>query len=114
MNMDLKKIHDRCMSQPGAEVTYPFGPTPVCYKLHGKIFAMFFHEWQDPIITLKCQKDANIPLRALFPDHIIRAYHLSDAHQPYWFSVRIKGFPEEVLLQLIDEAYDALRSSIIK
>ena len=114
MSICIDKIRTRCMEQPGAEETFPFGPTPICYKLHGKIFAMFFHAWQEPILTLKCQKDANIPLRALFPDHIIRAYHLSDAHQPYWYSIKLKGFPEEVLFTLIDEAYGALRCKLTK
>lgn len=114
MSTDLKKIHAHCMDHPFAEETHPFGSTPICYKLRGKVFAMLFHEWHEPIITLKCQKDANIPLRALFPEHIIRAYHFSDVHQPFWYSIKLKGFPEEVLWRLIDEAYDALRSSIFK
>ena len=111
--MDLKKIHARCLEQPGAEETYPFGETPICYKLHGKIFAQLFHTWSPPIITLTCRRDMSFVYRSLYPDKVVRAYHLSDMHQPYWFTVRLDDFPEDVLFRMIDEAYDALRSQII-
>lgn len=112
--MDLKAIHEHCLQKPGVQETYPFGETPICYKLHGKIFAQLFHTWEQPIITLKCRKDNSFIYRSIYPDHVIRAYHFSDRHQPYWFSVRLKNFPENVVLQMIDEAYDALRETIIK
>ena len=111
--MDLQKIHLHCLSFPGVEETYPFGETPVCYKLHGKIFAMMFHAWEQPLIALKCRRDMSFFYRGIYPDQVVRAYHFSDMHQPYWFSVKMENFPEDELLRMIGEAYDALRESVI-
>jgi len=112
--MDLKDIHAYCLDKPGAEETYPFGDTPICYKLHGKIFAQLFHRWDQPFLTLKCRRDMSFFYRGIYPEQVMRAYHFSDIHQPYWFSVLVNGFPENELKKMIDEAYDALRSTLIK
>lgn len=106
--MDLKAIHEHCLSKPSAEETYPFGETPICYKLHGKIFAQLFHTWEHPIITLKCRRDMSLFYRSIYPENIVRAYHVPERQQPYWFSIKLTDFPQDALLRMIDEAYDAI------
>ena len=39
---------------------------------------------------------------------VVRGYHCPPVQQPYWNTVYLDGFPEEVLLDMIDLAYETV------
>lgn len=105
-------IQDYCMSKPLAYESRPFGEHPICYRLMGKIFVQFIPVESFYRITLKCTPDKAELYRQLFPDVVVRGYHCPPVHQPYWNTVNLDLFADlDLLLQMIDEAYDAVAAS---
>ena len=105
-------IQGYCMSKPLAYESRPFGEHPICYRLMGKIFVQFIPVESFYRITLKCTPDKAELYRQLFPDVVMRGYHCPPVHQPYWNTVNLDLFADlDLLLQMIDEAYDAVAAS---
>ncbi len=102
----MNRIHEYCMSKPCAYESRPFGELPICYRVSGKIFAQFgtTSEWYK--MTLKTNPDAAFFYRDLYPGVVVRGYHCPPVQQPYWNTIELEEFPETVLFQMIDEAYD--------
>ena len=102
----INRIHEYCMSKPCAYESRPFGELPICYRVGGKIFAQFgtMPEWYK--MTLKTNPDAAFFYRDLYPGVVVRGYHCPPVQQPYWNTIELEEFPEQVLVQMIDEAYD--------
>lgn len=109
--MTCEHIQAYCLSKRCAAETYPFGPTPICYKLNGKIFAQLYPYPEDYKITLKCTREMGELFRFLYPHHVTRGYHCPPVQQPYWNTIALEGFPEDELIRLIDHAYDAVLHS---
>lgn len=38
--MNIESLRDYCISKPGAEESFPFGPETMVYKVDGKIFLL--------------------------------------------------------------------------
>ncbi len=93
---------------------YPFGDTPICYKLNGKIFAQLYPHLEDYKITLKCTADAGQFYRMVYPEQVVRGYHCPPVQQPYWNTVYLDNFPKEELFHMIDLAYDTVLHSFSK
>lgn len=105
----ISAIAEYCMKHTGAYETRPFGEYPICYKVMGKIFAQFNPEEKFYKMTLKCEPDKANLYRQLYPGVILRGYHCPPVQQPYWNTVNLDDFYEmDMLLQMIDEAYDAV------
>ena len=113
-NMKPEEIKTYCMAKPGAYEDLPFGPVPVCYKVHGKIFAQLYPEPEDYKITLKCTAFAGQMFRQAYPGIVVRGYHCPPVQQPYWNTVVLEGFPAEELYYMIDHAYETVLTSFSK
>ncbi|MBQ5711864.1 MAG: MmcQ/YjbR family DNA-binding protein [Oscillospiraceae bacterium] len=103
-------IHHYCLSKYGAEATLPFGPSPVCFKVGGKIFAQLYAEK----LTLKCTLSQGELFRSLWPEMVVRGYHCPPVQQPYWNTFDLSRFPEAELPGMIDLAYRAVLDSFSK
>ena len=112
--MTAAEIRAYCLGKHLAREALPFGQTPLCYKLHGKIFAQLYPYAHDFKITLKCPLDMGDFYRQLYPGQVVRGYHCPPAQQPYWNTVWLDNFPEEELLRMIDLAYDTVLRSFSK
>lgn len=107
----LKVIEEYCLRQPGAYESRPFGKYPICYRVMGKIFAQLNPEKEFFKITLKCDQEKANLYRQLYPGIIVRGYHCPPVQQPYWNTVDLDVFSDmDMLLQMIDEAYEAVIS----
>lgn len=112
--MEVSEIKRYCMSKAKAEEAFPFGAVPICYRLEGKIFAQLYPNALDFKITLKCTFELGEMYRSLFPKQVKRGYHCPPVQQPYWNTVQLSGFPDDILLDMIDSAYDTVLHSFSK
>lgn len=109
--IEVEKIKEYCLSKHRAYEEYPFGDVPICYKLNNKIFAQLYPNADDFKITLKCTPDEADFWRQAYPGIVVRGYHCPPVQQPYWNTIHLKDFPEDVLLDMIDKAYDTVLHS---
>lgn len=109
--MKPEEIKAYCLNKWKATEEYPFGDTPICYKLNGKIFAQLYPNPGDYKISLKCTADAGQFFRQVYPGVVVRGYHCPPVQQPYWNTIHLEGFPDEELLNMIDMAYDTVLKS---
>lgn len=118
MNCDERTralIESYCRRKPGAYEARPFGEVPLCYKVMGKIFAQFYPKAEFYKITLKCEPEKAQVYRQLFPGVVLRGYYCPPVQQPYWNTVELSVFEdEEMLWQMIDEAYEAVVQRLTK
>ena len=104
--MDLRAL---CMGFSGAEETYPFSAEASVFKVRGKIFAIAHLAAEPPHISLKCEPDLAVQLRA---DHaaITPGYHLNKRH---WNTVAVDGsLPERLLRDMVEDSYDLIVAAL--
>jgi predicted DNA-binding protein (MmcQ/YjbR family) len=107
-SMDLRAL---CMAFAGAEETYPFSPDATVFKVRGKIFAIAHLAAEPPRISLKCEPDLAVHLRA---DHaaITPGYHLDKRH---WNTVVVDGsVPAHLVRDMVEDSYDLVVSALPK
>lgn len=109
--MDPEDIKAYCLSKPKAYEDFPFGDTPICYKVNGRIFAQLYPLQSDYKITLKCTSFSGQMFRQAYPGTVVRGYHCPSAQQPYWNTIYLDQFPSEELPYMIDHAYETVLSS---
>jgi len=92
-----------CGAKPGSVEDYPFGDEVAVFKVVGRIFALVSLGSPPGSVSLKCDPDLAVGLRAQYAA-ITPGYHLSKRH---WNTVALDGsVPDEELLELIDHSYD--------
>ncbi len=108
--MKPEEIKACCLAKPKAYECFPFGDTPACYKVYGKIFAQVYPN----MVTLKCTAFSGQMFRQAYPGVVVRGYHCPPVQQPYWNSIRLDRFPSEELPMMIDHAYETVVASFSK
>lgn len=101
--MKLDELRAYCLSKPGADESYPFGPGALVMKVGGKLFAIIADE-EDPLtVSLKCEPDIAVMLRKHYPA-VGPGYHLNKRH---WNTVTLDGtIPKKEIREWIDDSYD--------
>ena len=108
VSMDLRAL---CLGFPGAEETYPFSADASVFKVAGKIFAIAHLAADPPRISLKCEPEIAVHLRADHPA-ITPGYHLDKRH---WNTVVCDGsVPDQLLRDMIEDSYDLIVSALPK
>ena len=108
--MNLEEIKAYCLAKPKAVETYPFGESPICYKVNGKIFAQLYSDK----VTLKCTAFSGQMFRQAYPGVVVRGYHCPPVQQPYWNTIDLDHFPGEELPMMIDHAYETVLAGFSK
>ena len=107
-DMDLRAL---CMGFTEAEETYPFSAEASVFKVRGKIFAIVHLTAEPPHMSLKCEPDLAVQLRADHPA-ITPGYHLNKRH---WNTVAVDGsVPEQLLRDMVEDSYDLVVSALPK
>lgn len=97
-------------SFPGATSGYPFGPGALVYKVGEKMFALVADDVEPFRISLKCEPDLALELRAQYPGAVSAGYHLNKRH---WNTIELNGtIPEEELAEWICHSYDLVVASL--
>lgn len=108
MNMNNEEIREYCISKPGVTESLPFSDTALVFKVRGKMFALLDLSEEARGISLKCDPELAIDLRARYPE-VTGAWHFSKKH---WNGVKFKTLPEELVKEWIDHSYELVRRSL--
>lgn len=103
-----------CLAKKAAHEDLPFGPSPVCVKVGGRIFAQFFSSEQGPKVTLKCEPELAKIFRAQYPLAVARGWHCPPVQQPHWNTVLVSGVAMDVLREMMDHSYERAVGSLTK
>jgi predicted DNA-binding protein (MmcQ/YjbR family) len=103
------ELRDRCLSLPGAEETFPFGPENSVFKVAGKMFALSRLGDTPLRISLKCDPSLAEQLREAHAA-VIPGYHLNKRH---WNTVILDGsLAEDMVGEMIEDSYDLVVSKL--
>jgi predicted DNA-binding protein (MmcQ/YjbR family) len=98
-----------CLELTGAVETFPFGPETSVFKVGGKIFALSALKAEGLRVSLKCDPELALRLRAAHPE-ITGGWHLNKRH---WNTVRLDGaVPERLVREMIEDSYDLIVSRL--
>ena len=109
--MELETLRQTLLKKKRATEETPFGTEALVYKVMGKMFALVAWQTEPLSISLKCDPDFALVLRAQYPA-ITAGYHLNKKH---WNSVKLDdSVPEELLTDMIDDSYDLVVKGLKK
>lgn len=102
MSPSLGELRSHFAQYPGATVGYPFGPGALVFKVGGRIFGLIAEDALPLTVSLKCDPDLCLELRAQYPA-VQPGYHLNKQH---WNTITLDGsLPLDELIELIDHSY---------
>lgn len=100
--MNIEQLQEYCISKPGAEEYFPFGPDTLVFKVNGKMFLLVSLEKQPLQFNVKCDPEKAIELREEFAC-ILPGYHMN---KKWWNTIIIDGtLTSQQLKDFIDESY---------
>jgi predicted DNA-binding protein (MmcQ/YjbR family) len=101
--MNPVELRQFCLSLPGAEETFPFGPRTSVFKVGGKMFALSQLDAESLRVSLKCEPELAQALRATHPA-VLPGYHLNKRH---WNTVILDGsLSDETIGNMIEDSYE--------
>ena len=107
--MSPEELRDHCLSFPGAQETFPFGPENSVFKVAGRIFALTRLAETPLRVSLKCEPSLAEQLREAHAA-VIPGYHLNKRH---WNTVIIDGsLPDEMVADMVEDSYDLIVSTL--
>src|SRR5690349_21880275 len=107
--MDATELRTCCLGHPGASEEFPFGPENSVFKVAGKMFALSALERTPLRISVKCEPELAVGLRASYPA-IRPGYHLNKRH---WNTLTLDGsLPDQLIRDLVEDSYDLVVSAL--
>jgi predicted DNA-binding protein (MmcQ/YjbR family) len=105
------ELWKRLLALPGASEEFPFGDEVSVFKVGGKVFAICPADSTPLQLSLKCEPEVAVALRAAHPC-IVPGYHLNKRH---WNTVTLDdSLPEQLLAELIEDSYALVVASLPK
>ena len=109
--MDAVGLRRWCLAQAGAVEEFPFTPEHSVFKVAGKMFALSALERAPLEVSVKCDPDLAVDLRASY-SAIRPGYHLNKRH---WNTITLDGsLPDKLVRDLIEDSYDLVVSALPK
>jgi predicted DNA-binding protein (MmcQ/YjbR family) len=107
--MNPEELRGHCLSFPGAEETFPFGPENSVFKVAGKIFALSRLAGNPLRVSLKCEPPLAGQLREAHAA-VVPGYLLNNRH---WNTVIIdRSLPDETINDMVEDSYDLVVSKL--
>ncbi|SFB54856.1 Predicted DNA-binding protein, MmcQ/YjbR family [Amycolatopsis marina] len=104
-------LKEMCLSFAGAREEFPFGEATSVFKVAGKMFALSSLTSRPLQVSLKCDPDLAVALRARYPG-ITGGYHLNKRH---WNTVVLDGsVPTALVAEMIEDSYDLVVAGMSK
>lgn len=109
--MNIESLRDYCLSKPGAEETFPFGPDTIVFKVGGKAFLLTGLNAEQLRFNVKCDPDLAEELRERYAC-VLPGYHMNKKH---WNTIVVDGsVPGSQLKEWIDHSYDLVSATSSK
>jgi predicted DNA-binding protein (MmcQ/YjbR family) len=109
------EIYCYCLNKKKAYQDLPFGPSPVCFKVCGRIFAEVYSETDDFKMTLRCEPMLADYYRQTYPGVIVPGYHCPERQRLFKNTVYPDlGLTDEFIYMMIDHSYDQAVKSLRK
>jgi len=109
--MNIEEIREYCLFKKEVDESFPFNDTALVFKVAGKMFALLDLSEDRRGISLKCDPEMAIELRAKY-NEVIPAWHFNKAN---WNGIDIYGSISDKNLQdWIDHSYDEVVRSLPK
>lgn len=107
--MTPEQLKAHCLSFNGAVETFPFSEYLSVFKVEGKIFALSALDGDPLTVSLKCDPELAVRLRA---EHaaIVGGYHLNKRH---WNTVTLDGTVSDRLVRdMVEDSYDLIVAAL--
>ena len=109
--MDQHELKAQCLALPGAVEEFPFGDEVSVFKVGGKMFALSGLDGEPLQLSVKCEPDLAVQLRATYPA-ITPGYHLNKRH---WNTITLDGsLPDQMVADLLGDSYDLVVAKLPK
>lgn len=109
--MKLEPIRNYLLKKNGVVEETPFGPDTLVFKVMNKMFALIAWEETPLRITLKCDPDLAVSLRAQY-QAVQPGYYMNKEH---WNTITLDGtIPDEEIWGMIDISYDLVVKGLKK
>ncbi|PXY22450.1 MmcQ/YjbR family DNA-binding protein [Prauserella muralis] len=109
--MTPQQLRAACLAFTGAREEFPFDESNSVFKVAGKIFAIAPLGGEPLRVSLKCEPELAVQLRATHPA-ITPGYHLNKRH---WNTVVLDGsVPDELVRDMIEDSYDLVVARLPK
>jgi len=109
--MELETLRKTLLSKKATTEELPFGPDALVFKVMGKIFAIVAWQKLPLSISLKCEPNHAMALRAMFPA-VKPGYHLNKEH---WNTVTLdSSLPDQEIIEMINHSYDQVVKGLRK
>jgi predicted DNA-binding protein (MmcQ/YjbR family) len=109
--MDRRELRAACLRLPGAVEEFPFDDEVSVFKVSGKMFAACRLDDEPLRLTVKCDPDMAVHLRAAYPA-IAPGYHMNKRH---WNTITSDGsVPDQLVADLLRDSYDLVVASLPK
>ncbi|MBB5158429.1 MmcQ/YjbR family DNA-binding protein [Saccharopolyspora phatthalungensis] len=109
--MTPRELKAACLAFAGAREEFPFDEANSVFKVAGKIFAISRLGGSPLRVSLKCEPELAIQLRATYPA-VTPGYHLNKRH---WNTVVLDGsMPDPLVLDLVEDSYDLVVAGLPK
>ncbi|MDQ2686746.1 MAG: MmcQ/YjbR family DNA-binding protein [Armatimonadota bacterium] len=110
--MNTVTLRQHFLEKPGATEDFPFGPEVAVFKVGGKMFALVPTDAASRTLSLKCDPDDALALRAMYPDAVQPGYHLNKRH---WNTITLdETVPEDVILDMIEQSYQLVFGALTR
>jgi predicted DNA-binding protein (MmcQ/YjbR family) len=107
--MTRDEVLETCAGLPGVVKDYPFGEGVAVFKVGGRMVALIPHEGSPATVSLKCDPELAVELRAQYPS-VRPGYHLNKSH---WNTVEVDGSLEDHELRwMIQHSYDLVLAAL--
>jgi len=107
--MDPQELKAACLALPGAVEDFPFGDEVSVFKVAGKMFAVCDLDGQALQLSVKCDPELAVQLRAAHPA-IAPGYHLNKRH---WNTITLDGsLPDQMVTDMLGDSYDLVVASL--
>ena len=104
--MDIVDVCNHCLSLPGAEETFPFGPDVIVYKVNSKVFCLVPLDAPTQQFNVKCDPETAVELRERYAC-VQPGFHM---HKKHWNTITIDGSMSPAdLRHWIDHSYGLVK-----
>ncbi len=109
--MKLDQLRKYQLKKKGAVEETPFGPETLVFKVMGKMFVLLAWDETPLRVTLKCDPDIALVIRAQY-QAVQPGYYMNKKH---WNTITLDGsIADEKIVAMIDDSYDLVVKGLSK